>query len=105
MLWKPGHPNLPNNRSVAFKRMMSKERQLVKKGKLEAFNKEVKALVDREVVIKMKQEEVEPEEPACYLSWYLLIQVQISFRCSSQNGRTLPLLCSRKRTMSYEFLI
>jgi hypothetical protein len=40
--------------------MVSKERQLVKKGKLEAFNKEVKALVDREVVIKLKQEEVDP---------------------------------------------
>jgi hypothetical protein len=48
--------------------MISKERQLVKNGKLEAFNKEVKALVDGEVVIKMKQEEVEPEEPAWYLS-------------------------------------
>ena len=67
MPWKPGHPNLPNNRSVAFERMVSKERQLVKKGKLEAFNKEVKALVDREVVIKLKQEEVDPEEPAWYL--------------------------------------
>ncbi|CAB4015909.1 Hypothetical predicted protein [Paramuricea clavata] len=67
MPWKPGHPNLPNNRSVAFERMVSKERQLVKKGKLEVFNKEVKALVDREVVIKLKQEEVDPEEPAWYL--------------------------------------
>jgi hypothetical protein len=75
--------------------MVSKERLLVKKGKLEAFNKEVKALVDREVVIKLKQEEVDPEEPA----WYLPIgEVQspdktsfrISFRCSSQNGRTFP---------------
>jgi hypothetical protein len=47
--------------------MVSKERQLVKKGKLEAFNKEVKALVDREVVIKLKQEEVDPGEPAWYL--------------------------------------
>ncbi|CAB4025183.1 Hypothetical predicted protein [Paramuricea clavata] len=47
---------------------VSKERQLVKKGKLEAFNKEVKALVDREVVIKLKQEEVNPEEPAWYLT-------------------------------------
>jgi hypothetical protein len=34
---------------------------------LEAFNKEVKALVNREVVIKLKQEEVDPEEPAWYL--------------------------------------
>ena len=68
MPWKPGHTNLlPNNRSVAFERMVSKERKLVKKEKLEAFNKEVKALVDREVVIKMKQEEVDPEEPAWYL--------------------------------------
>jgi hypothetical protein len=47
--------------------MVSKERQLVKKGKLEAFNKEVKALVNREVVIKLKQEEVDQEEPAWYL--------------------------------------
>ncbi|CAB4015097.1 Hypothetical predicted protein, partial [Paramuricea clavata] len=67
MPWKPGHPNLPNNRSIAFERMVSKERQLVKKGKLEAFNKEVKALVDREVVINLKQEEVDPAEPAWYL--------------------------------------
>ena len=67
MPWKPGHPNLPNNRCVAFERMVSKERQLVKKGKLEAFNKEVKALVDRELFIKMKQEEVDPEESARYL--------------------------------------
>ncbi|CAB3986904.1 Hypothetical predicted protein [Paramuricea clavata] len=67
MPWKPEHTNLPNNRSVAVERMVSKERQLVKKGKLEVFNKEVKALVDREVVIKLKQEEVNPEEPAWYL--------------------------------------
>ena len=68
MPWKPGHPiYLANNRSVAFERMVSKERQLVKIGKLEAFNKEVKALVNREVVIKLKQEEVDPEEPAWYL--------------------------------------
>jgi hypothetical protein len=47
--------------------MVSKEGQLEKKGKLEAFNKEVKALVDREMVIKLKQEEGDPEEPAWYL--------------------------------------
>ena len=34
MPWKPGHPNLPNNRSVAFERMVSKERQLVKERKV-----------------------------------------------------------------------
>ena len=50
--WKPGHPNLPNNWSLAVERMLSKEKQLIKKGKLEAFHLEAKALVDREVVIK-----------------------------------------------------
>ena len=42
MPWKPAHPNLPNNWSLAIERMVSKEKQLVKKGKLEAFNLEMK---------------------------------------------------------------
>ena len=69
MPWKPGHPNLPNNWSLAIERMVSKEKQLAKKGKLEAFNLEVKALVDREVVIKLDPKEVNPDE----LAWYLPI--------------------------------
>ena len=64
---KPGHPNLPNNLSLAIERMVSKEKQLMKKGKLDAFNLEVKALVDREVVIKLDPKEVNPDEPAWYL--------------------------------------
>ncbi len=69
MPWKkPGHPNLPNNWSVAFEQMVSKEKQLVKKGKLESFNQEVKALVDREVVIKLFL--MNPDE----LAWYLPIE-------------------------------
>ena len=64
--WKPGHPNLPNNWSLAIERMVSKEKQLAKKGKLEAFNLEVKALVYREVVIKLDPKEVNPDEPAWY---------------------------------------
>ena len=49
---------------------MSKQKQLAKKGKLEAFNLEVKALVDREVVIRLDPKEVNPDEPA----WYLTIE-------------------------------
>ena len=67
MPWKPGHPNLPNNWSVAYKRMVSKEKQLIKKGKLQAFNQEVKALVDRAVVVKLQPDHVKPDEPAWYL--------------------------------------
>lgn len=67
MPWKPGHPNLPNNWSMAYKRMVSKENQLAKKGKLEEFNNEIKALVDREVVVKLQPAAVNPSEPAWYL--------------------------------------
>ena len=67
MPWKPEHPNLPNNWCLAFERMVSEEKQLIKKGKLEAFNLEVKALVDRKVVIKLDPKQVNPDEPAWYL--------------------------------------
>ena len=67
MPWKPEHPNLPNNWCLAFERMVSKEKQLIKKGKLEAFNLEGKALVDRKVVIKLDPKQVNPDEPAWYL--------------------------------------
>lgn len=50
-------------------KMVSKKKQLIKKGKLEAFNLEVKALVDRDVVIRreLDPKEVNPDEPAWYL--------------------------------------
>ena len=67
MPWKPGHPILPNNWSMAYDKMVSKEKQLAKKGKLEIFNKEIKALVDRDVVIKLRPDAVNPDEPAWYL--------------------------------------
>ena len=79
MPWKPGHPNLPNNLSLAIERMVSKEKQLAKKGKLEAFHLEVKSLVDREVVIKLDPKEVNPDEPAwcIYLSEKLKVQTKL----------------------------
>ncbi len=54
---------------MAFERIVSNEKQLVKKGKIESFNQEVKALVDREIVIKLKPDEVNLDKPV----WYLLI--------------------------------
>ena len=67
MPWKPGHPNLLNNWSMAYNRMVSKEKQLAKKGKLEIFDREIKALVDRDMVIKLRPDAVNPHEPAWYL--------------------------------------
>ena len=67
MPWKRGHPNLPSSWSVAYQRMESKEKQLKKKGRLQAFNEEVRKLVDRDVVVKLHSSEVKPEDPAWYL--------------------------------------
>ena len=67
MPWKRGHPNLPSSWSMAYQRMESKEKQLKKKGRLQAFNEEVRKLVDRDVVAKLHSSEVKPEDPAWYL--------------------------------------
>lgn len=58
---------MPNNWAMAYKKMVSKEKQLAKKGKLEVFNEEIKALVDREVAIKLQPNAVNLDEPALYI--------------------------------------
>ena len=68
MPWKKGHPNLPSSWLMAHQRVEAKEKQLKKKGSLDAFNTEVKRLVDREVVVKLQPSEVNPNDPAWYLA-------------------------------------
>ncbi len=67
MPWKRGHPNLSSSWSMVYQRMESKEKQLKKKGRLQAFNEEVRNLVDREVVVKLQSSEVRPDDSAWYL--------------------------------------
>ena len=70
MPWKPGFPRkLPNNYFMAKEQMIRREKQLLKDGKLEDYNQEIKSLLVQGVVRILNLEEAEkgPKES----SWYL----------------------------------
>ena len=70
MPWKPGFPEkLPNNYNVAMGQMIGREKQLIKNGKLEQYNREIADLVNRGVAKILT-----PNEAKNVLdgpSWYL----------------------------------
>ena len=58
MPWKPGFPRkLPNNYYMAKEQIIRRERQLLRDGKLEEYNQEIKNLIDRGVVRILNPEE------------------------------------------------
>ena len=70
MPWKPGYPGcLPNNYHSAVGRMVRRENQLIKSGKMDHYNREISKLVERGVVKVLTTEECvkAPDES----SWYL----------------------------------
>ena len=70
MPWKPGFPEkLPNVPNVAMGQMIRREKQLIKNGKLEQYDREIADLVNRGVVKILTPNEAKNvlDEP----SWYL----------------------------------
>ena len=69
MPWKPEFPeSLPNNRERAEQQLMRREKQVKRDGKLESYNREIRDLVDRQVVRILNPEEIHDDEPAWYLN-------------------------------------
>lgn len=67
--WKEGFPGkLCNNRERAEKQLEKRSRQLQRDGEFEEYDREIQALLEREVVRTVQPEEIQEEESAWYLN-------------------------------------